>query len=914
LLALASFGSVAASADLVFDAPYLTWDVGVAPGALTVGDLNGDGRPDAVVTNVCTNTISVLMGKGSWTFQPRVSYSTGVHPSFVAMADLDANGAADLVVANLSANSISVYRGMGNGVFGARSDFGTGSGPDFVSIGDLSGDGRPDLAVTNGAANTVSVLIGNSGGSFATKIDYPAGNGPTSVAIGDLDRDGIPDLAVTARTSGIVSIFLGRGGGVFGPANSTRAVSFPTEVRIADLNGDGNPDLVVASATTVSVFAGDGSGVFATPTQYPSNGGSLALGDLDGDGNTDLVSSGSRTAVLPGHGDGSFGDASEYLPGGTTPAIADLNNDGKLDLMVANPVPQDNPTCPQGVVSMIPGHGDGSFGSPAALLGTGVAPLFVTSHDLDGDGVLDLVVANSGANTLSVLRGLGDGSFAAKEDFPTGLVPCSVAIGDVNRDGTPDLVATNRTSNTVSVLLGSPGGQFRAKTDYATGAGPGSVATGDLNRDGSPDLVVANNYWGRTVSVLLGRGDGTFAPKVDYLVMYLSFDHPSSVTLGDLNADGVLDLVVTIVGELDFHSENQILVLAGVGDGTFANGKFLAVGLNPSCAAIGDVNHDGKPDLVVANGGDWAGYPPTYRGSIYVLAGRGDGSFTSLGGYIVGDYPTAVAIEDFDGDGRPDLAVANSHSSWISVLPGIGAGLFGAKTDYATPGTAVSLVSGDLDADGKPDLAVALGSANQLVVMRNLTPDWPTPTLISDFHGEWTARGVELRWVFGAPGGFTRVDVQRGESVAGPWFAVEGARREEAGASLLLDPTARPGRIYLYRLVAATPEGASLVFGPLEVTAGSSTSEYALHPVAPNPGQDRVRIGFSVPARSRVRLEVIDVQGRRVALLVDEVRESGRHEVAWVGSGERGRVAAGLYFVRLEAGGRHWVRRFVWTR
>jgi hypothetical protein len=186
----------------------------------------------------------------------------------------------------------------------------------------------------------------------------------------------------------------------------------------------------------------------------------------------------------------------------------------------------------------------------------------VAIADLNDDGKPDLAVTNYISNTVSVLRGNGDGSFGVKSDYATGSVPFSVAIGDLNGDGKPDLAVANNGSNTVSVLLGNGDGSFGAKTDYATGSAPYSVAIGDLNGDGKPDLTVAN-YNSITVSVLLGNGDGNFSAKTDFI----AGTNPISVAIADLNDDGKPDLAVANYGS------NTVSVLINTGVSTTGVGR-----------------------------------------------------------------------------------------------------------------------------------------------------------------------------------------------------------------------------------------------------------------------------------------------------------------------------------------------------
>ena len=240
---------------------------------------------------------------------------------------------------------------------------------------------------------------------------------------------------------------------------------------------------------------------------------------------------------------------------------ADFNGDGKLDLAIANSA--DN------TVTILLGNGDGTF-TAAALLATGAgsAPQLPIAGDFDGDGKLDLATANQTEHTVSVLLGNGDGTFQPHVDYAA--VPAAaatkdvagVALGDFNRDGKLDLAVANPSNNTVSVLIGNGDGTFQAPVSYATGNHPINFGVADLNGDGILDLAVANLN-DRTVSILLGNGDGTFKPQVSYPTTGGALIGPTAVATGDFNGDGKVDLAITNNGD------NSVSILPGNGDGWY---------------------------------------------------------------------------------------------------------------------------------------------------------------------------------------------------------------------------------------------------------------------------------------------------------------------------------------------------------
>ena len=337
--------------------------------------------------------------------------------------------------------------------------------------------------------------------------------------------------------------------GVSFPTTVTYTVgSFPRSLAIADFNGDGKADLAVVNETSqaVSILLGHGDGTFtAGPSFYVPGGGyaiQVAAGDFNGDGKIDLAVTnllGHNVAVFLGHGDGTFGTATTFGVNGAAFAVAtaDVNGDGKVDLVVTNAAGGSTGQ----TLQVLLGNGDGTFAA-AVSYPTGADPQWVATGDFNGDGHLDLIAANNGSNTVSLFLGRGDGTFQPPSDFATGVSPQAIAVADFNEDGNLDFAVINSNSNSVSIRLGDGHGGFVAATSLTTGSTPTGIALGDVNGDGAPDLVVANQL-GNSLSIFISKGDGTFQPAV---TLNLG-QSPNPVAVADLNGDGKADV---IAGEL----------------------------------------------------------------------------------------------------------------------------------------------------------------------------------------------------------------------------------------------------------------------------------------------------------------------------------------------------------------------------
>jgi hypothetical protein len=315
--------------------------------------------------------------------------------------------------------------------------------------------------------------------------------------------------------------------------------------------------------------------------------------------------------------------------------------------------------------------------------------------DVNGDGNPDIVVSNFWSSTVGVLLGNGDGTFQTAMTFTPGVQNSAIAIADVNGDGKPDLIV-GIWSGGVGVLLGNGDGTFQPIVTYGSGGVQVSdVAVADVNHDGNPDLIVVNYGSLLALAVLLGNGDGTFQQAVSYG----SGVYAWSVAVADVNGDANPDLVVA--GGLF----GGAAVVLGNGDGTFKPAvSYSWSGEWAQSIAVADVNHDNKPDLLVAvcetTGCD--------HGAAAVLLGNGDGTFQAAVDYDSGGAgANGIAVADVDGDGKPDLLVANWVTSSVGVLLGNGDGTFQTSVTYGSGGLyPMSILAADLNGDGKPDLIV----------------------------------------------------------------------------------------------------------------------------------------------------------------------------------------------------------------
>ena len=794
----------------------IDFGTGITPRSVAIGDIDGDGKPDLVVNNISSSTISVFRNtstNGNISFATRVDYATNSGPYGIAISDLDGDGKMDVVVSNYNSNNLSIYRNLstvGSISFASNLDIATGANPLFLSIGDVDNDGISDIAVANAGSSTVSVLrnLSNIGTlSFATKVDFATGATPYGVAIGDIDGDNIADLAVVNYGASTVSVL--RNTSVIGNISFATHVDYPVgtsciSVTIGDITGDGKPDLFVANSGSASISilrntATSGSitsSSFATKVDL-STGNSpynIAVGDIDGDGMPDLVvpnANDNTVSVLRNIIPVNPPSITSFSPASATVGATVIITGTNFNTTAANNIvffgatqatvtsataTQLTVTVPTGatyasITELNMGTNLSCFSnsnfnpvySPAktSITNTDFAtkvdftasssPLGVAIGDVDGDGKPDMVVVINGANTISVYQNTSTtgststSSFGTKVDFATGSGAFNVKIGDIDGDGKPEIVVVNQNSSTVSVFRNTStrgtinSSSFAAKVDFAVTSAPIGVVIGDIDGDGKPDLAVTNNGT-NSVSVLRNTstiGSINFATKVDFG----TGTSPLWLAIGDLDGDGNADLAIAN------GSANTVSVLRNtspIGSISFAAKVDFATGSSPRTVVIGDLDGDGKPEMVINN------YSANSISVLRNTASVGSitsGSFATNVDFATGTQPNAgLAIGDIDGNGKPDIVVSNTGSNTVSVFRNtatngsITSSSFATKVDYTTGSNPYFVAVCDLDGDGLPDLATVNAVSNTLSVLHNKMP----PPIIVSFSPTTAAVGTTV--------------------------------------------------------------------------------------------------------------------------------------------------------------------------
>ena len=571
----------------------ISFTVGAPQNQLLLVDINGDGAIDIVASQTPQQLLAVLVSTatpGTIDFQPVQFLGAGASPVSLAQADLNGDGHPDVLVANTTgAGAFSVLFNTtpaGSSTVTTSGNFFLANGmPDAFAMADLNGDGHADLIELINGQSAPFYRLGRTAPT-ATTADFtsivPAvgsGWGNRRVVVSDVNGDGLPDLIGVNGSSNGIAVALQTAPAsapAFGFTGQTAVTAgFAAQsIAVADFNLDGRIDVASANynSNTVSMLfnttaPGATTPQFATPVDLPGGGdpNAVVAGDLNGDGKPDLVHAGNFSGSL-------LVDLNTTPTGNTTPSFA-----AQVGFAVA-------------------------------------APTALALADINGDGKLDLVAAQDDPgnqvgvllNTMAV--GATTPGFSAAFPFATDARPNALAVSDLNGDGKPDLMLTSFTANTVSILLnstplGSSSPTFLPKQTLATGSIPTAVASADLNGDGRPDLLAINSdthppslrAWINTTPLV--SNTASFAAPLDFPISIAS---SAALTLADVDGDGRIDAIVAN------YASQHVAVLRnittpGATSASFAAQRTFATPAATTAVAVGDLNGDGKPDVVAGN-------------------------------------------------------------------------------------------------------------------------------------------------------------------------------------------------------------------------------------------------------------------------------------------------------------------------
>jgi hypothetical protein len=726
--------------------PNPAFKVGSIPSDTLPADLNQDGLMDLVVVDTGSplenspdrGGISVLLGRSDGTFSPHLFFPSADRPVRGRLADVNEDGKLDALLAYLSytdfTTHMSVYLGAGDGTFGLQQPVATPADTELMAIGKFDADDRVDfLGMIRGPNDTFTLraFLSNGDGTFT-----PA---PTissllsrifigQISVGDFNRDGLDDFVIAGPPTSFIGapassflLFTSQGAGAFNMQSVATAATAYT-VKAADFNGDGVLDLAVGCSSdpgqnlwSLFLYAGIGNGTFGTPYLTLAARSVLTTADINSDGRLDLMAQEpfGGEVILLADGPGTYAPPIWAVPTiGSSPVLHDFDGDGKLDLVVADGEAN--------AVFLFYGNGDGTFGPPPLPMRAAFTSMQVARGDFNADGILDVAVADSIAGQLEVFLGLGGGAFGTPLTSPIAFVASGLASGDLNGDQQDDLVLvgadsfSSPVSGKAVILLGQGDGTFSTGDSYTLGYVPRQTIVSDLNGDLHPDIaVVDEGSYPFPYGDDLPAGVSVLLGQGDGSFSSVPFlelgEYPDAMALADFDRDGSVDLILSDFGDPFRAITAYLWFLRGNGDGTFRAPSLIAPGVGFAGVASGDLDHDGYLDLAVTDTGN---YFDDY-GHVSVFLGRGNGTFVTGLQLPAGSAPYDIVMADLNSDSNLDMAVASN--AYLSFFPGRGDGTFSEEMPLGFFG-ALSIVADDFNSDDLTDALVGCSSGSFLLL------------------------------------------------------------------------------------------------------------------------------------------------------------------------------------------------------
>ena len=816
--------------------------------------------------------------------------------SSAQLADVDNDGDSDVVGSKAAINDGSgpngfvVLKNNGSGLYnGTPVHYALSRACGFVAVADLNNDGFKDVVASNTGAsnqgNSISVFFNQGNGTFGSVTPYTVGGGPEGIAAADFNRDGNVDLAVTNYGGGLgnsLSVLMNTGGGVFGPPVTYPAGDAPYRIVAARVNADTSYDLVVAGGwvnggATVNVLLNAGNGTFSSRTEYAANGRatfpSVSVTDIDNDGDNDVLfpffdfNTGAMIDLYRNQGNGTFSPAVAIQMDPNTVltdiTCADLNGDGWRDIVAASASAR---TTDGYEVAMNNGSGNFTFSyrHPA-----GANTLGVMAGDVDGDGLVDILTADSYSMQITVHRNFGGGLFPLPHLDPLGGTHAagSIDAADIDGDGLRDIVtsASGRAAVGVPVQIEKNlgNGIFGSPITYSIRGGGVQAKFRDLNGDSLPDLLfgTAIDSPPYDFHYAMNLGNGTFGSIQTKPIGACGWYDIDAV---DLNNDGRRDVVITEPYGCQNvpESARRVFICLNNGDGTFADPIIKLVGPHPSPVAAGDFNRDGNLDLVSGVSG----------GAVEIYLGTGTGDVFPPAQFSIGGIGAEdLAVADFNNDGKLDIAASNivdAGAYGMSLLFGNGDGTFQPAVIFPSQHTpdllnVSGITVGDVDNDGDKDIMVANYESNSL-------------SLYINDNGTFAYSPMRIGIYWG---------------VYSPFFA--DFDNDGKGDLVAVGNVPPFGIFSTVLFLRGKNTGVTSVPG----IKTDRLDRFLLSQNFPNPFNPTTTIEYHVASPSPVEINVYDVLGEEVSTLVEGQSNPGTYRVRFDAAG----LASGVYFYRLKA-------------
>ena len=600
-----------------------------------------------------------------------------------------------------------------------------GEWPALIRLGDLDNDGVLDLVAHRHGWDGITLLFlrGLGNGEFGTPHVLSEGLELRTLLVLDVDRDGDLDI-VAGPTGGGAAWFENRGSAAF--SSSRVIVDGPALLLGAgDFDVDGADDLLFhRAANGLRLHLNLGNAKFSTPVHSPAPVAlsKAVFADFNGDGHLDVAANEQHVArtrgssrILFGQAGGRFTEGPIFVAGVTPKGIeaADLDGDGAVDLIVTF-----SDSDRGGLLSIFWNDGGGTRFVERTHFPSAIGTHSIVARDLDSDGRLDLVVANTGESrsvgSVSVYRGTSRRHFEPRRDYPTSWTTIDLEVGDLDGDGHGDVVTRN--ARELSVLFGLPRAKLLAPIFLEQENSVSGLEVVDTNDDGVEDLLtVTLSREEATLLIREGFGDGSFRPPW-WIPLGVSCEgsadcitYPAEVTARDFNRDGETDIAVTLA------KAQRVQILRRI-EGRWMTVASIDLPAVPRSVSFPDLDGDGLDDLLVLQHGTVQHGTDTEDGAVLVRRSLGDGTFAAAEAFEGPSFVRAVVPLDMDGDGDRDLVVGGVRAIWLFEHVGPGHFTF-VKTLLEGPTPQGKILAVDIDDDGALEVFVPYltGGAHILV-------------------------------------------------------------------------------------------------------------------------------------------------------------------------------------------------------